>query len=135
MKSDFSRTHAHNKEGKEVKGGGVGEPIRNHGGLGTTKVLESVQIPLLLRTVAFITAWEEWIDHRLEAGRQRRWATTVRCFQKAMARCEAMGPDRAVEAIEHSIEMGYRGIFERAKFHVEQSKPRHVQGSIRVDCV
>lgn len=80
------------------------------------QVLESIPIDLMLQTSKFLSSWGEWIDYRLEVGRQHRWATTVHCFQKHLNKCVQWGPDRAIEAIDHSIEMGYRGLFEPRKF-------------------
>lgn len=132
MKTDFYLARARTEAGKEIKEGGVGETIKNHGGgrLTTDSVLSSVQIPLLLRTVEFIEAWQEWIEHRLECGRKYRWPTTIRCFTKAMKECEAIGSERAVRMIDHSISMCYRFVFEPRKFHREQPETRVIHGTV-----
>lgn len=75
-------------------------------------VLEGISIPEPLRTEEFVEAWLEWIDYRIDSGKQNRWNTNLRCFEKSIRKCAAWGPDRAVSAIDLSIEMGWRGIFE-----------------------
>lgn len=114
--NDLSRVHAHARvptAGKErikegYKEGGVEETIKgtikeNHGGL---------EIPISLSTVEFLEAWKEWVEYRTEAGKKYRWVTTSRVFKKSLQKCQEWGIERSIAAIDLSIEMGWRGLFE-----------------------
>jgi hypothetical protein len=124
-----SRTHAHargkrgrkeeEKRREEGEWGRREETGGNHGVSGLVirhNYPELPQIPLLMLTESFKTAWEEWVQYRIEVGRKMRWPVTFQCFSKAMQKCEQWGPERAVAAIDYSIEMAYRGIFEPRQF-------------------
>ena len=60
-----------------------------------------------LKTDAFKAAWSEWCDYR----RARRLAMTPITVAKQVKLLEAMGHDRAIEAIEASIRNGWQGLF------------------------
>jgi hypothetical protein len=83
-----------------------------------------LDIPLLMLTEQFCGAWQEWVEYRTQAGKKNKWVTNAIVFKKTMQRIEKWGPERAVEAINHSIEMGYRGIFEEKKFSAKNSGPK-----------
>lgn len=53
-------------------------------------------------------AWGDWVRHRKEKKRSLTPTTTKRQITKL----EAMGYDRGIAAIEHSISNGYTGLFE-----------------------
>ncbi len=61
-----------------------------------------------LKTKEFEEAWTEWETHRAEIHKALK-PTTVR-FQ--IRKLEKMGHDRAIAAIEFSIEQGYTGLWE-----------------------
>ena len=69
---------------------------------------EPAQIPPTLDTPEFREAWREYIAHR----RDLRHRLTPRSARMQLRKLAAIGPERAVAAIEHSIANGYRGIFE-----------------------
>jgi hypothetical protein len=71
-----------------------------------TKVV--FEVPPSLRTSAFAAAWDQWLRHRSEIRKPLK--TTAAAAQ--LRKLEAMGPDRATAAIEHSIAAGWTGIFE-----------------------
>jgi hypothetical protein len=120
-----ARIRALGRKGKE--GEYEGKPLGNHGGELTLEiVLSAIPIPLLLQTDKFISAWVEWIEHRRECGRLMRWPTTIRCFTKAMKICELIGAERAIAAIDFSIMMGYRGLFERPQRQKPQSPAKKI---------
>jgi hypothetical protein len=119
--SDLSRAHAHKgcegRKSREEEEGMQGE--RKEGGetMGdgpktSQAVFESVPIPLLLRTQEFIEQWADWVEYRLECGRFYGCPATYRCFRQSMRKCERWGLQRSILAIEHSIEAGYRGLYE-----------------------
>jgi hypothetical protein len=87
---------------------------RNHG---------VCEIPLLLLTESFSEAWQEWVEYRIEAGKQMGWVTNDRVFQKSMNKCEKWGIERSVAAIDFSIEMGYRGLYEPRKIVTSPKSP------------
>jgi DNA-binding transcriptional ArsR family regulator len=66
------------------------------------------EIPESLDLPAFLSAWQEWCAHREEI-RKRLTPTSVRRQLRELA---AMGPRRAVRAIEHTIARGWQGIRE-----------------------
>jgi pyocin large subunit-like protein len=70
--------------------------------------LPGYEIPLLLNTPKFLIAWDEWTTHR----REKKKKLTPLSTKKQLSELEAMGEDRAVAAIEHSIKKGYTGIYE-----------------------
>lgn len=110
---DLSRARTLPTAGKEqikegYKEGGVegttkGTIKENHGGL---------EIPISLSTVEFLEAWKEWVEYRTEAGKKYHWVTTSRVFRKSLQKCEKWGIERSIAAIDVSIEMGWRGLFE-----------------------
>jgi len=101
------------------------ESAENHGGLSAKEVLEKIPIDLAMQDKEFILAWADWVEYRLECGRLYRWVTTIRCFSRLMKFCQQIGPKRAADAIDRSIMLGYRGIFENdhaAKKTAEERK-------------
>jgi hypothetical protein len=103
------------------RGIGKEEVWRNHGGLSSQQVLEAVPVPSEMQKDEFIEAWSDWIEYRLECGRIYRWVTTIRCFSRMMKFCHSLGAERATKAIDRSIQLGYRGIFEDG---LEQKKQK-----------
>jgi hypothetical protein len=69
---------------------------------------EPVYFPDSLATEQFQIAWLEWVIHR----DQIKKPMTPLAAQKLLKKLEEWGPERAIAAIEFSITMGYRGIFE-----------------------
>jgi len=67
-----------------------------------------VRLPVSLQSEAFAEAWADWVVHRREI-RKKLTPTSVAKQLKAL---EAMGRERAIRAIEHTIEMGWVGIRE-----------------------
>jgi hypothetical protein len=98
--------------GKEEEEGSAEGRGRNHGGESSREVFEAVPIPAGMQKEEFIEVWSDWVEYRLECGRKYRWPTTVRCFRRTMKFCQSIGVRRAVKAIDRSIQLGYRGVFE-----------------------
>lgn len=67
---------------------------------------EDVPIPATLRAAS--PALQDWIEHRRALGKP---ATAV-ALQRLLLRLEAWGPERAVQALEHSLEHNWSGVFE-----------------------
>jgi len=63
-------------------------------------------IPSALNTPEFQKAWENWQQHRKEIKKP----LTVKSVEMQMKEFVAWGPAGAVEAIEHTIKMGWQGI-------------------------
>jgi hypothetical protein len=66
------------------------------------------QIPEELKTPEFEAAWQEWKQHRKESGKK----LTSLSVSKQMRKLSAWGVERAIAAINNSIENSYQGIFE-----------------------
>jgi hypothetical protein len=64
-------------------------------------------LPENLRTPAFEACWATWLIH-LKAKRKSPTPPTQQFQLKKMSK---LGPARAIEAIENSIEKGWQGIF------------------------
>lgn len=69
---------------------------------------ESIPLWEPFQTTAFHEAWIRWTTHRKEIGKTIK-ATTMKAQLKKL---EALGHDRAIAAIDHSIEQGYTGLYE-----------------------
>ena len=70
-----------------------------------------LQLPALPPTLsgdAMALAWREWIQHRSEIRKPLK-PTTAR---KQIEQLEAMGPERALAALSHSMAQGWTGIYE-----------------------
>jgi len=68
----------------------------------------TIDLPFELDTPAFRETWGSYIQHRKE----KRSTLTPTATARALKQCEAWGEARAIAAIEHSITMGWTGIFE-----------------------
>jgi hypothetical protein len=79
-------------------------------------------VPESLSNEKFANAWAEWVEYRLEAGVEHGWPVNVRSFRKALDKCEKWGVMRSIAAIDFSIEMGYRGLFE-PRYPTNQNQP------------
>jgi len=65
-------------------------------------------LPLDFQTDAFHAAWTDWVGHR----RDLRHPLTLRSVKATFKGLAAMGPERAIAAIQHSVANGWRGLFE-----------------------
>jgi hypothetical protein len=69
---------------------------------------DAPSLPESLNTPAFIAAWERWQTHR----REIKHKLTPSSAAAQVKKFETWGTDRAVAAIDHSIEHGWQGVFE-----------------------
>lgn len=69
---------------------------------------ECPPIPPTLDTEPFRSAWSDWQMHRREIKKP----LTPTAVKQQLAKLAGMGPDRAVEALRHSMANGWQGIFE-----------------------
>jgi hypothetical protein len=69
---------------------------------------EPISIPASLNTPDFLKAWAEWNQHRVE---KKKPQTNLSC-QKQLKFLESIGTQRAIAAINYSIEKGWEGIYE-----------------------
>jgi len=133
--SDLSRTRAHAHKGlgiKEEIGGRRGDARGEGGGRGTIKTLRVTVAEVLEAFPApsgLEEAWREWVETRIERGMQNRWTTDMPCFRQSMKKCERWGKQRAIVAIEFSIEAGYRGLFE--PLYQQSQFPQQLNGKKR----
>lgn len=74
----------------------------------TTSTRAREEIPEALNGEVFASAWAEFLDHR----RHSKTSMSPEARKRALAKLARMGPERALKALAHSIEQGYRGIFE-----------------------
>lgn len=77
-------------------------------GTGASPGGDAKPLPPELDVPEFRAAWAEWERHR----REKRQRLTATARSRQLARLTAMGANRAVAAIEHSIANGWTGIFE-----------------------
>lgn len=70
---------------------------------------EPISIPASLNTPEFLKAWAEWNQHRVE---KKKPQTNLSC-QKQLKFLESIGIQRAIAAINFSIEKGWEGIYEQ----------------------
>lgn len=63
-------------------------------------------------------AWDRWQTHR----RELRKPLTPSTLKSQLAKLAAMGPARAITAIDHSIEKGWTGIFEPSNGKLTNSR-------------
>lgn len=69
---------------------------------------EEITIPPLLDTPEFREAWANWLRYRCE----RRKEVTPTGARISLSKCEKLGVEKSIAAINHSIENGWQGIFE-----------------------
>lgn len=109
-------------------------PVQDHPcTLDTVKVtpievtpLKSISIPACLDTPEFNEAWAEWIEYR----KSKRKKVTLLAAKKQLADLAAMGPARAIAAINQSIKNDYQGIFEPKEINNRTSQPNHRNAGI-----
>ncbi len=72
------------------------------------KAASAAEIPEILESKKFRTAWDDYLTHRKE----KRATMTPTAITRALVKLERWGHDRAVVALEHSTANGYTGVFE-----------------------
>ncbi len=72
------------------------------------KIQFPVEVPASLNVPSFLEAWKDFELHRSELNKR----LTPLAAQKQLAVLAAIGPDRAVVAINHSIAQGWQSIHE-----------------------
>ena len=77
----------------------------------------NTELPDVLDTTAFRSAWGRWVQHRSEIRKPVK-PTMAAAMIKQL---EAMGHDRAVACIDHTIAMGWQGLREAEA----NGKPKH----------
>ncbi len=88
-------------------GKGKGEGIKKEGSGEKTPEFP-IDLPPSLDTDEFKAEWADFIAHRAAAKKK----LTPQAARKQLAKLEAMGHDRAVAAVKHSVGNGWQGIFE-----------------------
>jgi len=76
--------------------------------LNKKKGADAFGIPECLNNDFFLAKWEEYIQHRKE----KRSKLTPTAAKAVLRKLEAMGPAKAVEALNNSIGNGWVGVFE-----------------------
>ncbi len=64
-------------------------------------------------------AWGKWVQHRSEIHHK----LTPMAAREQIKEIRALGPDRAIAAIKHSVANGYQGLFEPHQKPAGSSKP------------
>ena len=82
-------------------------PLKTKKGGEKTAAVSSEEIPLQLRTQEFMATWRDWEAHRKEIGHP----LTPQSIKQQLNKCLGFGHDGAIEALQHSIMAGYRGLF------------------------
>jgi hypothetical protein len=100
-------SHAGKAEGKGKEG--------NKEGKGKE---QEQSLPLPFDDPDFIDAWGDWIQHRKE----KKKPLTPTSIKLQLQTLKEMGLERAIQAIDHSIEKGWTGIFEPT----DAAKPKRV---------
>lgn len=62
----------------------------------------------LSKSAEFVEAWDGWVEDRKVRGVKM----TPKAWNLQLAKCEAWGPEKAIRAIQQSIENAWRGLFE-----------------------
>lgn len=65
-------------------------------------------LPDTLATPAMASAWQDWLQHRIEIRKPLRPTGA----KKQIAKLVEMGPERALAALSHSMAQGWTGIYE-----------------------
>lgn len=95
----------------------IGEEIREENKRGEKKETKPnreiaagvlVEIPESLNTDPFKAAWSDWLGYKAE----RREKYKSRGQKAGLSKLACMGPQRAVDALKHSMAMGWQGFFE-----------------------
>lgn len=73
-----------------------------------SRSLGMADLPENLQTKSFLNAWGEWEQHRKEIGHSLKPTTIA----KQLKKLSTWGPERAIAALNHSMENGWHGIFE-----------------------
>jgi hypothetical protein len=68
----------------------------------------TAELPAVLATAVFKAAWADWCQHRRELGKP----LTATATRQQLTKLAALGPQRAVAAITHSIAQGWTGVYE-----------------------
>jgi Helix-turn-helix domain len=77
---------------------------------GVQKKESKEEIPESLRTEAFLSSWELWDQHRKKGSKRKEWTDVARKIQ--LKHCAGWGPEKAIIAIENSIQSGWQGLFD-----------------------
>lgn len=87
-----------------------GNPLLLNGGVNPPVNLTSdiCTLPDSLKTKEFQEAWDLWLTHRA----QKKSKLTEVSRKQQLAKCAAMGPERAARMVMHSIEQGWTGMYE-----------------------
>ena len=80
----------------------------------------SPEVPLLLNTVEFRSAWGDWLKHRREKKKPVQPGSLAE--REQLKKLEDFGPARAIAAIRHSISNDYQGIFESNEHGTNQNR-------------
>ena len=91
------------RKGKETEGKRKGKEEKGDSG----DEVEEISMPANLAGEKFVAAWGEWIAYRTE----RKLTKTSRTLKQQLAKLSTVGPERAIECLEQSIECGWAGIF------------------------
>jgi len=96
------------------------------------KEQSQIQIPSTLKDDRFTEACNEWLSHK----KAKKSSMTDLAQKKALKKLAAMGLERALAAIDHSIANNYQGIFEEkspdSKSPTEQAIEKEAQESARI---
>jgi len=68
----------------------------------------AIDFPASLDTPEFRSAWADWERHR----RESRKPITPTSRRQQLGKLDALGPVRAIAALQHSTACGYQGVFE-----------------------
>lgn len=118
MRREWTDRKSNSDRQKRVRGGGVAQDVApNVAQQSKSNESESeipkriaggeVEIPAVLCTPVFLTAWEHWESHR----REKHSKLTPTTIRQQFAKCVEWGPAFAAQAIMHSIEQGWLGLF------------------------
>jgi hypothetical protein len=116
-RSAFSgAVQALNPERRSTKPGTSFQQTRNHvppnrkgNRKGKDQARAAVPVPeTLASSPAFESAWKDWLAYR----RERRKALTPKTAERQLSKLARWGADKAIRAIERSIESGWLGIFD-----------------------
>ncbi len=91
----------------------------------SSSVKNSTVLPLELASEPrFVAAWTKWLEHL----KQKRKPATLHAQDLQLARCVEWGTDRAIKAIEASIERNWQGLYEERN-NANDDRNKHIAGS------
>jgi phage replication O-like protein O len=93
-----------------------------------TNTKKKIDIPEKLNCKEFLDTWDKWIDYRKSIKKKM----THHTIELQLKKLDNLGLERALQALNHSMENGYTGIFEPFKQNQYQQPQRPAKPQINL---